>query len=397
MKHTHTQPSAKSETNYLARGEIQQVQLIPLKDIVSSETNPREKETPEELAELMASIKEKGLIQPITVRAFGDKGQYEVVAGHRRLWAHRELKASEIRAFVVELADSEAAEFQLVENLQRADIHPLREAEALKALEKNISFKIIAERIGKPESYIAQRLQLLSLNKESRKLYLEKVLTTPHALLLAKWTADDQLKALDFLFDGDWKRTKPDNLIARDVKELKVWIEMEIEMHLTQAPWDKNDAELIPGVPACLACPKNSGYNTALFPELNKKHVCNDRACFHAKMQAYFKQTRHASKKEEQKDFILLSENYGMNTSDPMYVKGAVKMNGRYVELKDEKKTCEHTKKGQYIDGPKKGKFVLVCNYSKCAKHWKVSERQSSSGDNYNSPANVAKREAAKK
>jgi len=120
-----------------------------------------------ETEELMASILEKGLLQPIIIRP--DGGGFEVVAGNRRFEACRRLKLSNIPCQVVELDDREAYEISLVENLQRRTLNPIEEAAALKRYVDEYGYggiSVLAKMIGKSHSFVSRRIALLDLPME---------------------------------------------------------------------------------------------------------------------------------------------------------------------------------------------------------------------------------------
>jgi ParB family chromosome partitioning protein len=131
------------------------------------------------LDELVASIEEKGLLQPIVVRPVGDG--FEVVAGNRRLEACRRLKMRRIPCVVVELDDREAFEASLIENLQHKTLNPIEEAKAFKKYVDEYgwgSLSELAERIGKSHTYVSRRIALLDLPKELQDAIVRRR-TTP--------------------------------------------------------------------------------------------------------------------------------------------------------------------------------------------------------------------------
>jgi len=131
------------------------------------------------LDELVASIEEKGLLQPIVVRPV-EEG-FEVVAGNRRLEACKRLKINKIPCVVVELDDREAFEASLIENLQRKTLNPIEEAKAFKRYVDEYGYGGVSElarRIGKSHSYVSKRIALLNLPKEVQEALVRRR-TTP--------------------------------------------------------------------------------------------------------------------------------------------------------------------------------------------------------------------------
>ncbi|MFA6321647.1 MAG: ParB/RepB/Spo0J family partition protein, partial [Candidatus Omnitrophota bacterium] len=117
-----------------------EVKNLLLKEVVVSEFNPRKHCDEGRFSELLASIKDKGILVPIRVRPVG-KNRYEIVGGERRFKAASTLGLKEIPAVVQELSDSEALEFAIIDNLQREDVHPMEEAEGYEILKEKHGYK----------------------------------------------------------------------------------------------------------------------------------------------------------------------------------------------------------------------------------------------------------------
>ena len=136
-------------------------------DLIRNNTQqPRTNYDNEKLSELKASIKAKGVLQPILVREHGD--EYEVVAGERRLRASRELGLEQVPVIIKDLTDKEALVIALVENIQREELNPIEEAEAYKRLTEDFGFtqEQVAESVGKNRSTITNALRILTLPEE---------------------------------------------------------------------------------------------------------------------------------------------------------------------------------------------------------------------------------------
>jgi ParB family chromosome partitioning protein len=163
---------------------------IPVGQIRPNPYQPRARFSEDALQELMASIKEHGVLQPIVVRASGTG--YEVVAGERRLRAAKALGMPSIPALVRDATDEEMQTLALVENVQREDLNAMEKARALRAMMGNFGLgqDEVASRVGKARSTIANILRLLDLPEEIQRLVEEGALTGAHAraLLLAKST-----------------------------------------------------------------------------------------------------------------------------------------------------------------------------------------------------------------
>jgi ParB family chromosome partitioning protein len=159
-------------------------QRLPVAAIRKSPWQPRHQFDAEPLAELVASVKERGVLQPLLVRKIADG--YELIAGERRLRAAGEAGLREVPALVLDVSDREALEIALVENLQRSDLNLMEEAEGYRALADQFSLtqEQIAQRVGKARPTIANALRLLELADGTKRLVAERQLTPGHAKAL---------------------------------------------------------------------------------------------------------------------------------------------------------------------------------------------------------------------
>ena len=160
---------------------------LPTGSLRPNARNPRREFPNAELDELAASLRERGIIQPIVVRAArGVADGYEIVAGERRWRAAQRAGLHEVPVVVIEATDAEALQLAIIENVQRADLNPLEEAEGYRALmdEFGNSQEDIARIVGKSRSYVANTLRLLKLS-EAVKAYIHSgKLTAGHARML---------------------------------------------------------------------------------------------------------------------------------------------------------------------------------------------------------------------
>jgi ParB family chromosome partitioning protein len=164
-----------------------QVSTIPLAAIVPNPFQPRREFSEQDLADLVASIRENGLLQPIVVRpAPGNAGHFELVAGERRWRATMRLGWKEVPATIREVDDRTLLVLALVENLQRAELSALEEAEGFRRLadEFNLNQQEIADVVGRDRSTIANSMRLLQLPPSVRQLLAEGKLTAGHARAL---------------------------------------------------------------------------------------------------------------------------------------------------------------------------------------------------------------------
>ena len=163
---------------------IKEIMNVRVDSIFPNAYQPRKFFNEEALEELSQSIKEHGIIQPITVRKIGDK--FELVAGERRWRASRMAGLEVVPCNIIEITDTQSAEIALLENLQREDLNFMEEAEAYYNLinEHNFTQEGLAKRMGKKQSTIANKLRLLKLSEKVRVLCLENNLTERHARAL---------------------------------------------------------------------------------------------------------------------------------------------------------------------------------------------------------------------
>jgi len=216
---------------------------IEIENITPSKTNPRKNFEKTAMEELTASIKKHGVLQPILVREAMRNGKdvmFELVAGERRFRAAKQAGLTEIPANVRDLTDVEAIEIQVIENLQRSDLHALEEAEGYRGLLRMPGFDVsqVADRVGRSTAYVYDRIKLLDLIDPIKVIFLADKITAGHAVLLARLSAKDQEAAYEGglfepeggLFDhsstddeGYGHGEKP-----RSVNELRAWIDEHV-------------------------------------------------------------------------------------------------------------------------------------------------------------------------
>lgn len=329
---------------------------LPVTDITESKSNPRRAMDAHALAELTDSVRKLGVLQPILVRPLpgivGEVVRYELVAGHRRFAAAKAAELAYIPATVRKLTDIEVLEIQLVENLQRADLHPLEEAEGYRRLTTIAKMDVarIAERVGRSVAYVYDRLKLLALTKEARKLFLEDRFAAGHAILLARLKPEAQARALDpeneALFTREhtlWnpeeeasennyasrsQRELEDPVKPRSVRELQAWIDQHVRFD-----------------PAASDLPD-------LFPETK---ATLDRA------------------KEEAEPILQITWEYHVRVE----ARDGNRVWGPRSWKKAADKPCDHAVTGVIVVGPGRGEAFKVCiAKEKCKVHWASEQRE---------------------
>ncbi len=340
---------------------------VPLSILTESTTNPRRIFEDAALKELAESIRSQGVLSPLLVRPLNERS-FEIVAGARRYRAAQMAESETIPVRIVNLTDAEALEAQLIENLQRRDVHPLEEAQGFRALlnldEPKYSIEQIAAKTGKSPAYCAQRLRLTELSPAVVEAFYKDEIGVGHALLLAKLQPAEQEQALAACFREDWGGGSKSKRILLPVRNLQQWIEHNILLILKDAPFSKSDATLNPQAGACLDCPKRTGHNKLLFADV-QQDACTDPACYQTKVDAHVAKTLAAKPK-----LVQISAAYGQPAQG-----SAVLPRNKYIEIKQEKpqnnkqrdwpeyKTCKSTTEAIITEGTEKGELRKLWIY----------------------------------
>jgi ParB family chromosome partitioning protein len=255
-------------------------QYLAIDTIHESTSNPRRTFDEGKLHELAESIRQHGLIQPITVRPNSDG--FELVAGARRYRAAQLADLFSIPARIVEVNDAQALEWQLVENAMREDVHPYEEAQGFQRLLDMPGYDVatLVEKSGKSPSHIYARISLLQLIPEVAEAFTQERITASHANLIARLPQESQAEAFEQCWRKDWQDTEPHLLPA---KYVSAWIQNNLYLSLADAPFDREDHTLNPVAGACVTCPRRSGYNTSLFCDVQGDH-CLDGSCYQIKL-----------------------------------------------------------------------------------------------------------------
>lgn len=197
--------------------------LLKLGDIEPDRGQPRKKFDETAMAELEASIREYGVLQPLLVRPVSD-GSYRIVAGERRWRAARAAGLTEVPAVIRSLTDEEACAIALIENLQREDLDPLEEAEGIRRLIEEFGFTQAeaAERISKSRPAVTNSLRLLSLPQDAREALSEGKISAGHArALLALGSEEAVSAALARVIGGGLSVRQTEALVKAMLKPVK--------------------------------------------------------------------------------------------------------------------------------------------------------------------------------
>ena len=218
--------------------ELPEVQHLRVDAIVPNRYQPRQTFSPQELAELTASLKQSGLLQPILVRRKGD-GIYELISGERRWRAAKEAGLETIQAVIRNCGDEESVVLALVENLQRTDLNPMEMARAYHRMmnEFGLTQDIIAQRVGCERSSIANVVRLINLPSEIQQLIETNQLSMGHAkVILGLPDQNEQLRVAKLVVSKALSVRETEKLIEssqvakkRGTKELRrtPWSDVE--------------------------------------------------------------------------------------------------------------------------------------------------------------------------
>jgi ParB family transcriptional regulator, chromosome partitioning protein len=286
-------------------------------------------------------------------------------------------EAATVPVRIVNLNDSEALEAQLVENLIRADVHPMEEAQGFKALldleEPTYSIEQIAAKTGKSPAFVAARLKLVDLVLGAVEAFYRDEIGVGHALLLAKLPGNQQEQALAACFREDWNGSsdRKAKRILLPVRSLQFWIEQNVLLFLKDAPFDKRDAHLAAIAGSCVDCPKRTGHNKLLFSDLGKQDACTAPSCYQAKVEAHI-----AKQIAAKPELVQISTAYGRQQQG-----SKVLPRNQYTAIRDEKpkskeeakrpefKVCKFTTDAIITEGSEVGTVHKVCANPACPVH----------------------------
>lgn len=281
------------------------VRLLPVALMQPSPTNPRRHFDDAALRELAASIRRHGVLHPVMVRPIagrtGADGRalYEVIAGERRWRAALLAEVGCVPALVrTDLGDMDVLELQLIENLQRSDLHPLDEAQGYERMLldppwwvtggsaapprlRGYTVDELAARVGRRSEHVRARLRLLALGQPARAAFFEGLIGVGSALTIAHLREADQAELVQALrHDAERGAAWTHDTVVHQAQNRYM-------LRLAGVPWDLHDATLLPEAGACSACPRRSGASPELFDDIADADRCTDPGCFAAKRAAH--------------------------------------------------------------------------------------------------------------
>ena len=272
--------------------EVQELELTKIK---RDPNQPRKTFDEKALKLLSDNIAEVGVLQPITVRP--GKNGHIIVMGERRYRASKMANLKTIPCIVRDFDSAIISEVQIIENLQREDVEPIEEADAIEFLLKKYNVSEIAQRIGRTAPFIYSRVKLANLIEGFRKFVRSKEMTLSLAVSVATFPKEEQEEIL---------ASMGDTFYAHQIKNS---VNQKV-FDLEKAPFDLNDAKLVAKAGACSKCPFNSLNEGSLFGE--GKQICTRVSCFSNKRSKHLLKTIEDCKKEG----ILLIGDFYKNRND---------------------------------------------------------------------------------
>lgn len=382
----------------IGNGSVAISRTISLKEIARPENNTRRSIDRKRISELAKSIKRHGVLQPILLREIkpAEVGQakYRIIAGERRYLAAEEAELKEIPALVKVMSDEEALTAQIVENLQREELHPLDEAAGFLRLkdEMKLSVRSVSEQVGKDTRYVARRLALTDLIPEAQEDFRKERVTLGHALEICRLAPEIQTDALAACYEAKpvWDDEEKADVLssdkvrpARHVRYLVEWIARNVHLNLQNAPFGLDDARLREDGLTCLNCPQRSGFNKALFPDIQNSDTCLNPPCYQGKLRQFVQIRKSELEEKTRKPVMFISAYYGAGSQDPQ-----VLGRDQYQLLEKKADRCQSAEQAIAADGPDIGKVKWICREAACKDHLgRVAELRSYSSSNGSRPA----------
>ncbi|PQV51477.1 ParB family chromosome partitioning protein [Jejuia pallidilutea] len=258
-----------------------QVQELPIGRIIPDAMQPRKSFNEDALKQLSESIEEHGVLQPITVRKSGK--DYIIVMGERRYRASKLAKKKTIPGIVREYDNNDVLEIQIIENLQRQDVEPTEEAEAVAFLSEKYAPIEISKRLGRTENFVRQRLKLAGLIEGFKFFVRNGDMTISLGVGVALFEPGEQQMMLETMGE-DFNAHQINQMIKNQTYDLE------------NAPFNVSDEKLITKAGACTTCLFNAANQGNLFGD--GKMVCTKSACYETKKNKSFLNLIEKSKKE---------------------------------------------------------------------------------------------------
>ena len=286
-KRSRTRVAAKTEVNG-KKTPVLQIQNLSIEKVIPDPLQPRKTFNETLLQQLSESIKKHGVLQPITVRKSGK--EYIIVMGERRYRASKLAGKKTIPCIERTYKNNEVFEVQIIENLQRQDVEPTEEAEAIAYLSEKYAPTEIAKRLGRTDNFIRQRLKLAGLIEGFKHFVRNGEMTISLGVGVALFTPEEQQMMLETMGE-DFNANQINRMIDNQTYDLE------------KVSFDVADKKLVPKVGSCVECPFNAANQGNLFGE--GKMVCTRSACFETKKSKSFLNLIEESKKN---NILLIPE-----------------------------------------------------------------------------------------
>ena len=265
-----------------------QIQNLNIEKVIPDPLQPRKTFNELLLKELSESIKKHGVLQPITVRKSGS--EHIIVMGERRYRASKLAGKKTIPCIVREYKNNDILEIQIIENLQRQDVEPTEEADAIAYLSEKYSATEIAKRLGRGDNFIRQRLKLAGLIEGFKEYVRNGEMTILLGVGVAVFEPEEQQMMLETMGE-DFNAHQINRMIKDQTYDLE------------KAPFDVQDKKLVTKAGSCIECPFNAANQGNLFGD--GKMVCTKSACYETKKSKSFLNLIEKSKKE---NILLIPE-----------------------------------------------------------------------------------------
>lgn len=322
-KRIRAKSAAKKEVNG-KKTSVLQIQNLPLGKIKPDLEQPRKTFNEDALKQLSESIEKHGVLQPITVRQLN--GHYVIVMGERRYRASKLAGKKTVPCIVRTYENNDVLEVQIIENLQRQDVEPTEEAEAIAYLSERYAPTEIAKRLGRTDNFIRQRLKLAGLIDGFKQFIRNGEMTILLGVGVALFEPEEQQMMLETMGE-DFNAHQINRMIKDQTYDLE------------KASFDVTDKKLVPKAGSCIECPFNTANQGNLFGE--GKMVCTKAACFETKKSKSFLNLIEKSKKE---NILLIPEirQYWADDENNQLIISQLEKQGLKVYLLDDVEIIEN-------------------------------------------------------
>lgn len=276
--------------------------LVRIEEIFIRPGQPRETLDEQQFNELVASIRVKNILQSLLLKP-REEGGYFLICGHRRLEAAKTVGLNEVPAMIKDIPDDEIREVQVIENLQRENVHPMEQAKAFLALatDSQMSPEDISNRVGKPVYFVRQQLKLNKLTDKWKAIFRKNGISVITALQICVLPDSAQNE----LYNS--QVNKEDEKSDRPRININSYLFGRYSGDLNVACFDINDPELDKKRGSCTSCPFNSALYS-IFQKDEQQPKCNDVVCFKNKTILHIH--NELTKAKEDPNILIVYEDY---------------------------------------------------------------------------------------